>query len=49
MNPGKIVDAQTIEHNLRYGVSYKDETVNGTFHYRNENSSGIGPYVYGCG
>jgi len=38
MNPGKIVDAQTIEHNLRYGVSYKDETVGGTFHYRNENS-----------
>jgi FAD/FMN-containing dehydrogenase/Fe-S oxidoreductase len=38
MNPGKIVDAQTIEHNLRYGVGYKDEKVAGTFHYRNENS-----------
>lgn len=38
MNPGKIVDAQTIEHNLRYGAAYKDQGVNGTFHYRNENS-----------
>ncbi len=38
MNPGKIVDAQTIEHNLRYGTSYKDQEVKTTFHYRTENS-----------
>ncbi|MEP7322813.1 MAG: FAD-linked oxidase C-terminal domain-containing protein [Saprospiraceae bacterium] len=38
MNPGKIVDAQTIEQNLRYGVTYKDESVKTLFHYRAENS-----------
>jgi FAD/FMN-containing dehydrogenase/Fe-S oxidoreductase len=40
MNPGKIVDAQTIEHNLRYGISYHDHEVKGTYHYREENSFG---------
>lgn len=38
MNPGKIVDAQTIEHNLRYGTDYKDQHVNTFYHYRSENS-----------
>lgn len=38
MNPGKIVDSQTIEHNLRYGTDYKDEEVKTEFHYRSENS-----------
>lgn len=38
MNPGKIVDAQTIEHNLRYGTQYRDQNVATTFHYRSENS-----------
>ena len=40
MNPGKIVDAQTIEHNLRYGTQYRDKEVKGTFQYRAENSFG---------
>ncbi len=40
MNPGKIVDAQTIEHNLRYGTKYQDQEVKGTFQYRAENSFG---------
>ena len=40
MNPGKIVDAQTIEHNLRYGTKYQDKEVKGTFKYRAENSFG---------
>ena len=38
MNPGKIVDAQTIEHNLRYGTEYHDQEVKTTFQYRAENS-----------
>ena len=38
MNPGKIVDTQTIEHNLRYGTVYKDSPVKTLFHYRTENS-----------
>ncbi|HTF18432.1 MAG TPA: FAD-linked oxidase C-terminal domain-containing protein [Chryseolinea sp.] len=38
MNPGKIVDAQTIEHNLRYGTDYRDQEVKTTFQYRTENS-----------
>ena len=38
MNPGKIVDAQTIEHNLRYGTTYQDGAVQSTFQYRAENS-----------
>ncbi|HET6543234.1 MAG TPA: FAD-linked oxidase C-terminal domain-containing protein [Chryseolinea sp.] len=40
MNPGKIVDAQTIEHNLRYGTAYHDKEVKATFQYRAENSFG---------
>jgi FAD/FMN-containing dehydrogenase/Fe-S oxidoreductase len=38
MNPGKIVDALTIEHNLRYGTGYRDQEVKTTFQYRAENS-----------
>ena len=38
MNPGKIVDAQTIEQNLRYGTEYKDKEVKTSFQYRAENS-----------
>ncbi|HLA59659.1 MAG TPA: FAD-linked oxidase C-terminal domain-containing protein [Puia sp.] len=38
MNPGKIVDAQTIEQNLRYGTGYKDQEVKTEFQYRSENS-----------
>ncbi|MDR8391068.1 FAD-binding protein [Aliifodinibius sp. S!AR15-10] len=38
MNPGKIVNAQTIEHNLRYGSGYTDQEVNTEFQYRSENS-----------
>lgn len=38
MNPGKIVDAQTIEHNLRYGTDYRDQELKTTFQYRTENS-----------
>ncbi len=40
MNPGKIVDAQTIEHNLRYGTSYQDQPVKTEYQYRAENSFG---------
>mgnify|MGYP001818450800 CR=1 FL=1 len=38
MNPGKIVEAQTIEKNLRYGAEYKDEAVNTSFKYLEEGS-----------
>jgi len=38
MNPGKIVEAQTIDRNLRYGTSYEDKKIKTTFLYRAENS-----------
>ncbi len=38
MNPGKIIDSQTIEHNLRYGVSYSDQEIKTEFKYRSEGS-----------
>ncbi len=38
MNPGKIVEAQTIEKNLRYGASYQDQSVHTEFQYRTEQS-----------
>jgi len=38
MNPGKIINSQTIEHNLRYGTTYHDQPVKTVFHYRSENS-----------
>lgn len=46
MNPGKIVDTQTIEHNLRYGTKYRDQNVKTTFQYRSENS--FGELVHMC-
>ncbi len=36
MNPGKILEAQTIEHNLRYGVKYKDAPVKTEYNYKEE-------------
>lgn len=36
MNPGKIIEAQTIEHNLRYGVAYKDQEVKTEYTYNSE-------------
>ncbi len=36
MNPGKIIEAQTIEKNLRYGTSYKDDEVKTEYGYRDE-------------
>ncbi len=36
MNPGKIVDAQTIEHNLRYGPQYSDRELKTEYKYRSE-------------
>jgi Fe-S oxidoreductase len=36
MNPGKVLEAQTIEHNLRYGVSYKDDEIKVEFKYKAE-------------
>ncbi|WP_439482532.1 FAD-binding and (Fe-S)-binding domain-containing protein [Cyclobacterium plantarum] len=38
MNPGKIVKAQTIEHNLRYGTAYRDQKVATSFLYKTEQS-----------
>lgn len=38
MNPGKKVEAQSIEHNLRYGPKYADQELKTEFHYRFENS-----------
>ena len=36
MNPGKIIESQTIEHNLRYGTAYKDENVKTEYGYKEE-------------
>ncbi|MCC5906709.1 MAG: FAD-binding protein [Balneolaceae bacterium] len=38
MNPGKIVDAQPIIQNLRYGTVYTDQPVKTEYKYRQENS-----------
>jgi FAD/FMN-containing dehydrogenase/Fe-S oxidoreductase len=38
MNPGKIVDTQTIEQNLRYGSDYTDAPVTTQFKYNTEGS-----------
>ena len=38
MNPGKIIDAQPIDQNLRYGSNYQDETVSTIFKYREDGS-----------
>lgn len=36
MNPGKIVDAEPIDNNLKYGADYKDSEIAAQFHYRKE-------------
>ncbi|WP_299530156.1 FAD-binding and (Fe-S)-binding domain-containing protein [Ulvibacterium sp.] len=46
MNPGKIVEAQTIEHNLRYGTAYQDQAVRTEYQYRVE--GGFGASVHMC-
>jgi len=38
MNPGKIVEAQQIEENLRYGEDYADQTIDTEFKYHQEGS-----------
>lgn len=38
MNPGKIIDAQTIEHNLRYGTTYDAKEPETQFQYRKDQS-----------
>ncbi len=46
MNPGKIIEAQTIEQNLRYGVAYKDAEIKTEYLYKEE--EGFGPAVHMC-
>src|SRR5690606_1673440 len=38
MNPWKIIESPGIDKNLRYGISYSEKPVAGTYHYRNEKS-----------
>lgn len=38
MNPGKIVEAPPVDHNLRYGAAYRDQDYESMFQYRNEGS-----------
>lgn len=38
MNPGKIVEAESMAKNLRYGSHYKDQDLDSVFHYRSEQS-----------
>ena len=40
MNPGKIIDAQDIDQNLRYGSSYKDQELETIYKYRSDGSFG---------
>ena len=46
MNPGKIVEAQSIEHNLRYGTGYKDLSVKTEYQYKAE--EGFAASVHMC-
>ena len=46
MNPGKIVEAQTIEQNLRYGVDYLDEEIKTEYNYEVE--EGFAASVHMC-
>lgn len=46
MNPGKIVDAPPIDHNLRFGTEYKTPEFMTDFHYRDD--GGFGPAVEMC-
>jgi FAD/FMN-containing dehydrogenase/Fe-S oxidoreductase len=36
MNPGKIIEAQSIAHNLRYGTAYKDDKIKTEYQYKEE-------------
>ena len=38
MNPGKIIDAPPMDHNLRYGDQYQDQSLKTIFHYREAGS-----------
>jgi FAD/FMN-containing dehydrogenase/Fe-S oxidoreductase len=38
MNPGKIVEAQAIDQNLRYGVNYQDREIDTEYQYKIEGS-----------
>jgi len=38
MNPGKIIEAQPIQENLRYGAHYLDQSLETEFKYRSEGS-----------
>lgn len=40
MNPGKIIDAQPIDQNLRYGTAYRDEPVSSYFQFREDGNFG---------
>lgn len=40
MNPGKIIDAQPIDENLRYGTQYQDEPLSTVYKYRDDESFG---------
>ena len=40
MNPGKIIEAPPIDHNLRYGSSYRDEWPSTFYRYRDDGSFG---------
>lgn len=46
MNPGKIIEAQTIAHNLRYGTAYKDQEVKTEYRYKAE--EGFAASVHMC-
>lgn len=46
MNPGKIVDAEPMDRNLRYGTGYRPGAVSGWFHYRAD--GGFAPAVEMC-
>lgn len=46
MNPGKIIEAQTIEHNLRYGTAYKDQDIKTEYNYEAE--EGFAASVHMC-
>lgn len=36
MNPGKVVEAEPMDKNLKYGATYKDQEVTSQFHYKAE-------------
>jgi FAD/FMN-containing dehydrogenase/Fe-S oxidoreductase len=40
MNPGKIIDAEPMDHNLRYGTGYQPKAFRSEFHYLDDGSFG---------